>query len=165
MRLYIEYEAEEKLDLDYEETARCVAEAVLQAEGFPYEGEVDLVLTSDEEVRRINREFRGIDAPTDVLSFPAIPFEEPCGLQILAGDEAAYRDPDTGDIILGDIMISVPKVMSQAAAYGHSVKREYAFLVAHSMLHLLGYDHMEEAEAQIMEEKQENILKGLKIDR
>lgn len=165
MELYVEYEAVERLDLDYEETARCVAEAVLRAEGFPYEGEVDLVLTSDEEIRRVNREFRGIDAPTDVLSFPAVPFEEPGGLKILAGDEAAYKDPDTGNIILGDIMISVPRVISQADAYGHSVKREYAFLVAHSMLHLLGYDHMEEAEAQIMEEKQENILRGLKIDR
>ncbi len=165
MRLYVGYEAEETLDLDYEKTARCIGDAVLYAEGFPYEAEVSLVLTSDQEIQRVNKQFRGIDAPTDVLSFPAIPMERPMDLRGLSADETVYRDPDSGDIMLGDIMISVPKVFSQADAYGHSVKREYSFLFAHSMLHLLGYDHIEPDQARIMEEKQEEILKSLGINR
>lgn len=165
MRLYVEYEAEEQLDLDYEETACRVGDAVLEAEGFPYGAEVNLVLTSDEEIHRINQQFRGIDAPTDVLSFPGIPFETPGDLQELTENETAHKNPDSGNIMLGDIMISVPRVFSQAAAYGHSVKREYAFLFAHSMLHLMGYDHMEPDEAQVMEKKQENILESLNLSR
>ena len=165
MRLYVEYEAEEQLDLDYEETACRVGDAVLEAEGFPYGAEVNLVLTSDEEIRRINQQFRGIDAPTDVLSFPGIPFETPGNLQELTDNETAHKNPDSGNIMLGDIMICVPRVFSQAAAYGHSVKREYAFLFAHSMLHLMGYDHMEPDEAQVMEKKQENILESLNLSR
>ena len=165
MRLYVEYEAEEQLDLDYEETACRVGDAVLEAEGFPYGAEVNLVLTSDEEIRRINQQFRGIDAPTDVLSFPGIPFETPGNLQDLTENETAHKNPDSGNIMLGDIMICVPRVFSQAAAYGHSVEREYAFLFAHSMLHLMGYDHMEPDEAQVMEKKQENILESLNLSR
>ena len=165
MRLYVEYEAEEQLDLDYEETACRVGDAVLEAEGFPYGAEVNLVLTSDEEIRRINQQFRGIDAPTDVLSFPGIPFETPGNLQELTENETAHKNPDSGNIMLGDIMICVPRVFSQAAAYGHSVKREYAFLFAHSMLHLMGYDHMEPDEAQDKEKKQENILESLNLSR
>ena len=79
--------------------------------------------------------------------------------------EADYFDPDTGELILGDIMISVDKVEEQAESYGHSVRREFAFLVAHSMLHLCGYDHMQEQEAAVMEQKQEKILEGLGITR
>ena len=79
--------------------------------------------------------------------------------------EADCFDPDSGELVLGDIILSVDKVREQAESYGHSRKREYAFLVAHSMLHLCGYDHMEEGEAAVMEEKQRNILKGLRITR
>lgn len=73
--------------------------------------------------------------------------------------------PDTGELVLGDIMISVDKVREQAESYGHSTKREFAFLVAHSMLHLCGYDHMEPEEAEVMEQKQEELLTGLGITR
>lgn len=167
MKLYITYEEEERpdLDFDWEETASKIGEAVLKAEGFPGEAEVSLVLTSEEEIHRVNREFRGIDAPTDVLSFPAIPFCSPSDFQELLNQETAYKNPDTGNIILGDIMISVPRVFRQADAYGHSVKREFSFLIAHSMLHLLGYDHIESDQAQAMEEKQESILNSLGIYR
>ena len=89
----------------------------------------------------MNRNFRGIDRPTDVLSFPMIPFETPAGYEIVEEDES-YFDLDTDELLLGDIMISVDKVFAQAEEYGHSVTREFCFLVAHSMLHLLGYDHM-----------------------
>ena len=76
-----------------------------------------------------------------------------------------YFDPDTGELLLGDIVISVEKVMEQAEKYGHSVKRELAFLVAHSMLHLFGYDHMEPDEAEVMEDKQNQILLNIGITR
>lgn len=168
MKLYVTYEIEEmdcKPDFDWEETAAVVGEAVLKEEGFPGEAEVSLVLTSEEEIHRINQQFRGIDAPTDVLSFPAIPFDSPSDFQELQNEETAYKNPDTGNIILGDIMISVPRVFRQADAYGHSVRREFSFLIAHSILHLLGYDHIEPDEAKVMEEKQEQILKGLGIHR
>ncbi len=167
MKLYITYEEEEKPDLDFDwaETAAKIGEAVLKAERFPGEAEASLVLTSEAEIRRVNQKFRKIDAPTDVLSFPAIPFETPGDFSELSFQENAYKNPDTGNIILGDIMISVPRIFRQAAAYGHSVKREFSFLIAHSMLHLLGYDHIEPDQAQVMEEKQENILNSLGIYR
>lgn len=167
MKLYITYEEEERpdLDFDWEETASKIGEAVLKAEGFPGEAEVSLVLTSEEEIHQVNREFRGIDAPTDVLSFPAIPFCSPSDFQELLNQDTAYKNPDTGNIILGDIMISVPRVFHQADAYGHSVKREFSFLIAHSMLHLLGYDHMTKEDAAVMEEKQRRILNQMGILR
>lgn len=165
MKLYVDYEAEKELDFDYQETAMQVGQAVLEAERFPGEAEVNLSLTSDEEIHRINREFRDIDAPTDVLSFPAIPFDVPGDFREMLENEVIYENPDTGHMMLGDIMISIPRVFEQASAYGHSVKREFAFLFAHSMLHLLGYDHMEPEEAQVMEDKQENVLRSLGIHR
>lgn len=165
MKIYLEYEAEECLGFAYEELACTVGDAVLKQEGFSWEAEVNLVLTTDGEIRQANREFRKIDAPTDVLSFPAIPFGAPGDYQEMLSHETLYKNPDSGNIMLGDIMISVPRVLSQADAYGHDAKREYAFLIAHSMLHLLGYDHMEPGQAREMEEKQENVLENLGIMR
>ena len=100
-----------------------------------------------------------------MLSFPNVAFINPGLFDIDENDEADYFDPETGELILGDIMISVDKVYEQAESYGHSVKREFAFLVAHSMFHLCGYDHMTEAEAKVMEKKQEDTLTALGITR
>ena len=93
-----------------------------------------------------------------------IPFETPAGYDIVEEDES-YFDLDTDELLLGDIMISVPKVFAQAEEYGHSVTREFCFLVAHSMLHLLGYDHMTPGEAAVMEAKQAKALEELGITR
>jgi glutamate-5-semialdehyde dehydrogenase len=122
------------------------------------------ILTDNEEIKRVNTEFRNIQAPTDVLSFPMIPFETPADYSVVEEDES-YFDLDSDELLLGDIMISVPKVFAQAEEYGHSVTREFCFLVAHSMLHLLGYDHMTEDEAKVMEAKQASALKELGINR
>ena len=115
----------------------------------------------------MNREFRQIDRPTDVLSFPMIEYEEAGKFDFL--EEVSCPEdcfhPETGELLLGDIVISAEKVLEQAQEYGHSVKREYAFLIAHSMLHLMGYDHMEPGEAAEMEQKQKEILEGLGIVR
>ncbi len=164
MTFQIDYETDISLDIDYGTLAPQVAEHVLDMEKCPYEASVNLVITDNEEIKRVNTEFRSIPSPTDVLSFPMIPFQKPAGYDILK-DEDSYFDLDTGELLLGDIMISAEKVLAQAAEYGHSVKREFCFLVAHSMLHLLGYDHMTPEEAAAMEEKQEKALDELGICR
>jgi probable rRNA maturation factor len=124
-----------------------------------------LLITDNKGIHGYNKEYRGIDSETDVLSFPNVDFETEAEFDIDENREADYFDPDTGELILGDIIISSDRVIEQAESYGHSTKREFAFLVAHSMLHLCGYDHMEPDEARVMEEKQENVLKGLGITR
>lgn len=164
MTLQIDYETDREIGIEYEELAKKVVQKVLDMEGCPYDAQVNLVLTDNEEIQRVNTEFREIAAPTDVLSFPMIPFETPADYTIVEEDES-YFDLDTDELLLGDIMISVDKVFAQAEEYGHSVTREFCFLVAHSMLHLLGYDHMTPDEAVVMENKQRTALDELGITR
>lgn len=165
MTFYVENETGTVFPFSVEDTVRTVCEAVLEEEGCPYEVQVNVVLTDNQGIRELNRETRGIDRETDVLSFPNLEFEEQGVFQIDEDNEADYFDPETGELILGDIMISTEKTLEQSESYGHSVKREFSFLVTHSMLHLCGYDHMEAEEAAVMEKKQEEILAGLGITR
>ena len=127
--------------------------------GCEYECEVDVTLVDNETIHELNMAERGIDSPTDVLSFPMLDFEVPGDLGLVEDSPEDYFDPDTGELLLGDIVISVERAAAQAEEYGHSLKREIAFLVAHSMLHLFGYDHMNDEERRTMEEMQEEILK------
>lgn len=127
--------------------------------GCEYECEVDVTLVDNKAIHEINLAERGIDSPTDVLSFPMLDFETPGELNLVEESPEDYFDPDTGELLLGDIVISVERATEQAKEYGHSLKREIAFLVAHSMLHLFGYDHMDDEERRTMEEMQEEILK------
>lgn len=165
MTFCVENETGETFPFSIEETARQVCESVLEAEGCPYEAAVNLLLTDGQGIRRLNREYRQTDRETDVLSFPNLDFEEAGVFEIPEEREADYFDPDTGELLLGDICICVSRMQEQARSYGHSLRREFAFLVAHSMFHLCGYDHMEEAEEQLMEHKQEEILEALGITR
>ena len=165
MTFYVENETQTEFPFDAEAVGRLVCEAALESEGCPYETQINVVLTDNAGIRELNRECRGIDRETDVLSFPNLEFEKEGVFEIPEEAEADCFDPDTGELILGDIMISVDKVREKAESYGHSLKREYAFLVAHSMLHLCGYDHMELKEAEVMERKQEKLLGGLGITR
>lgn len=158
MTINIDYEAEKKLDVPYEDIIRQVVVQSLDYENCPYETEVNVVLTDNPQIKAVNKEFRGIDSPTDVLSFPMVDYEVPSDFDHLEDSQGEFFNPETGELMLGDIMISVDKVEEQAGEYGHSKSRELAFLVAHSMLHLCGYDHMEEAERLEMEEKQREIL-------
>lgn len=160
MTINIEYEAEKKLEIPYEEIIRDVVEASLDYEGCPYEAEVNVVLTGNEEIHQVNLEYRNVDRPTDVLSFPMLEYDQPSDFDHVEEDFADCFNPESGELMLGDIMISVEKVEEQAEKYGHSVTRELAFLVAHSMLHLCGYDHMEDEERLLMERKQNEILEG-----
>ena len=164
MTLIFEEEGELKLDLPCEELARKVIEEALDYIQCPYESEVNLLLTLNDEIREMNQNFRQIDRPTDVLSFPMIDYPQPGEFDFLEESLDAFH-PDSGELILGDIVISKEKVISQAEEYGHSVEREYAFLIAHSMLHLFGYDHMEDDERKVMEDKQKDILERLQIYR
>lgn len=165
MTLQIENEQDIQLSFDYEETAKKVIDAVLDLEECPYEVSVSLTLTDNEEIHRMNREFREIDRATDVLSFPMTDFPSPAVYDWLEDEGMDCFDPDSGELLLGDIVISVERAVEQAQEYGHSLLREYAFLIAHSMLHLLGYDHMTPEEAKVMEEKQEQVLSSLQITR
>lgn len=165
MTLYAENEANEEFPFSLEEIAKIVAESILEAEGCPYEATVNLLLTDNKGIREFNREYRNIDRETDVLSFPNLDFERPGDFRFAEEHESDCFDPDSGELILGDIIISADRLREQAESYGHSLKREFAFLVAHSMLHLCGYDHMEENERLVMEEKQEGILQKLGITR
>ncbi len=165
MTLFLENETDKIFAFDVEETARQVIEGVLDMEECPYETQVNVLLTDNEGIREYNREYRSIDRETDVLSFPNLEFETPGVYEVEEEQEADCFDPDTGELILGDIIISVDRVAEQAESYGHSPKREFAFLVAHSMLHLSGYDHMESEEAKVMEAKQEKVLQKLGITR
>lgn len=165
MTSYVENETEAVFSFDIKEVADKVMGAVLESEGCPYEAQINLVLTDNEGIRACNAQFRRIDKETDVLSFPNVEYVSPADFSHLEEEGPDCFDPESGELILGDIMISVDKLKEQALNYNHSEKREFAFLVAHSMLHLCGYDHIEKEEAAVMEEKQEEILKTLGITR
>jgi probable rRNA maturation factor len=119
----------------------------------------------NERIHEINLDTRQIDAPTDVLSFPMLDFSYPADFSGIEDGWGGYVNPDTGEVLLGDIVVSIDRVRSQAVEYGHSERREYAFLIAHSMLHLMGYDHMVPEDATVMEEHQRVILNALNITR
>lgn len=165
MTSYVENETQAVFDFDCQEILDKVLLQVLDTEGCPYEAQVNLLITDNEGIREYNRDYRNIDRPTDVLSFPMIDFEAEADFSVVDEKEASYFEPESGELILGDIIISADKIKEQAEKFGHSEKREFAFLVAHSLLHLCGYDHMEEEEAKVMEEKQEAVLTALSISR
>lgn len=158
MTISIEYEAEKKLEIPCEEIIREVILASLDYEECPYEAEVNVILTDNQGIHVINKEYRNIDAPTDVLSFPLVDYGSPSDFDHVEESVEDYFNPESGELMLGDIVISVDKVEEQAKKYCHSQQRELAFLVAHSMLHLCGYDHMEEEERSVMEQRQAAIL-------
>ena len=164
MTLLFEEEGDLQLPLETKELAEEVIEAALDYEGCPYEATVSLLLTMNNEIQEMNRKFREIDRAIDVLSFPMIAYEEAGTFDFLEEDDSAF-DPESGELVLGDIVISKERVIAQSEEYGHSIRREYAFLIAHSMLHLMGYDHMEEEERAVMEQKQRDILEQLGITR
>lgn len=165
MTILLENETELNIGIDCEEIAEVVVNAALDYLDCPYECEVNIVLTDNSGIQEMNRQMRNIDSPTDVLSFPAIEYEKEGDFSIVEEQVASFFDGDTGELMLGDIMISLNKVVEQAEQYNHSRKREFAFLIAHSMLHLAGFDHMEDSERLRMEQMQEEILQGIGYTR
>lgn len=156
MTIRIENEYNGRMPEQYEEIIRQVIEAACDYTECPYETAVDVLLTDDPSIHEINLEQRQIDRPTDVLSFPMNEYPAPANFEDM--EEYGCFDPESGELLLGDIVISIDRVYAQAQEFGHSPKREIAFLTAHSMLHLFGYDHMEEQERLLMEAKQREIL-------
>ena len=139
---------------------RRVIRTALQAEGVTLPCEVDVLVTSDRGIHRINKEQRDVDAPTDVLSFPALELRPG---ELPTADDA---DPGSGLIPLGDMALSYERVTAQAKEYGHSNRRELAYLVTHSVLHLLGYDHMDEGpQKALMREHEEAVMRALDLER
>ena len=161
----LEYESD-VFDFDYVDIIKKAIDASIEYAKCPYECEVNVLITSNEQIHMINKENRNIDRPTDVLSFPMLEYKnagefdeeyiENCGDNF---------NPDTGELMLGDIVLSVDKIREQAKEYGHSEIRELAFLVVHSMLHLFGYDHMVDDERKIMEDRQKEIMNIINILR
>ncbi len=167
MSLIIEKETDfelKGLDCNYEELLEKVVNAALDYAECPYEVELNILLTDNENIHKLNKEFRDVDRATDVLSFPMLEYETPADFDWLEEADECFN-PESGELMLGDIVISLEMVMEQAEKYGHSEKRELAFLTAHSMLHLFGYDHMTPEDASVMEAKQEEIMDILVIKR
>ncbi|MBQ2670516.1 MAG: rRNA maturation RNase YbeY [Clostridia bacterium] len=149
----------EELTPEIEKAITDVCTAVLDSEECDFDAEISITLVDNEAIREINNEQRGIDKATDVLSFPMLEFDED-------GNADGEYETDGDFIVLGDIVISMERAREQSIEYGHSFLREVAFLTAHSMLHLLGYDHVDDEEGErIMNEQQENVLTSLGITR
>lgn len=165
MSIIINNEVGQTFHDTYEKLIEDVITASLEQENCPYESEVSVTITDNEDIQNINREHRNLDKPTDVLSFPMIDFEEPSGFDVIDEECDEYFDLDTGELMLGDIILSINKAIEQAERYGHSLKRELGFLIAHSMLHLMGHDHMEQDEEEVMKAKQEQILNKVGLKR
>lgn len=157
-------ETDTSFDFDMDEVSALVVKGVLEQEKFPEEAYVCITLVSEEEIQSINKEQRDIDSVTDVLSFPMIPWTSQANYEELSEFDD-IRDPESGEIVLGDVVLCVQRIIDQAKEYGHSNRREFAFLICHSMLHLLGYDHMEEDDRILMEERQKIIMNAIQISR
>jgi probable rRNA maturation factor len=138
---------------------RRVLRAALAAEGRAHGYAVDVHITDDEGIQALNRAHRGVDALTDVLSFPLQPFAQGAPVP------ERFAQPPGAQVHLGDIVLSWPRAIAQAAEYGHSVEREAAYLLVHGLLHLLGYDHQAPAEAQVMRAREEAVLGALRLSR
>lgn len=160
MTVNIDFEVEKRLDLQFENIINEIIEAAITYEKCPYECEISVVITDDEGIHQLNKEARGIDSPTDVLSFPMVDWETPADFDVIDEEDSDIFNPDSGELLLGDIVLNQNRIESQAEEYGHTERRELAFLVAHSMLHLFGYDHMEDDERVEMERRQKEILEG-----
>ena len=158
-QILLESELEE--EFAYRPLLEQVITAALEAEGVKTPCEVDVLITDDEGIHQINLEQRGIDRPTDVLSFPMFNYVPGC-----PPVDDADADPATGLTPLGDMVISLERAREQAQEYGHPVERELSYLAVHSVLHLLGYDHVDEGEQKAqMRQREEAILSDLGITR
>lgn len=162
--IYIDNKYKNPIEIDYQDIAVKVIEEAKDFVDCPFDCEVNLLITDNEEIQALNKEARDIDSPTDVLSFPALEYKSPANFSNLEDDDFNFN-PESGELVLGDIVISFDKVIEQSKEYNHSITREFAFLVAHSMLHLFGFDHINDEERKTMETEQESILNNLDYRR
>ena len=152
------YISREVIGLGHNESAGLIKKAInmaLDAEGIEVPCIISVMLTDDEGIQTVNREFRGVDRATDVLSFPMN--------ELLPGEfdeELCEHDMDSGAVLLGDMMISIPRCEEQGEEFGHGYKREIMYLTVHSVLHLLGYDHIDEGEMKAQMRAREKAIMG-----
>lgn len=169
MQIFIDFinDFEYEFDFDYEDVLRKAIYRTLEKHGLSEDVSLSVSFVNEQTIKQINLENRDIDRITDVLSFPNIPFENPGDFSILDDDMVINQciDIDTDTLYLGDVIICYKRAMEQADEYGHSFMREVAFLTVHSILHLIGYDHMTDDERVIMEDMQKLILDELGITR
>ena len=158
MAVYIENQAKARFAFHYRVLIEKAVQTVMKDKQIPGELDVNVLIVAPERIREINRDTRNLDQVTDVLSFPYFEYDRP---GFFDRDRIDWAEED----ILGDIVICADKVMAQAEEYGHSVKRELAFLTVHSMLHLTGYDHIDPRDAELMETEQKKIMEELGITR
>ena len=158
MNIIINNMSPPNLHISYEKIITDCILAVVEYEKCPFNLEISVILWNKYEVHGINLRYRNINKTTDVLSFPMLEFTKPA--TFTKKNISTNINPETQDIILGDIVINKDSVIEQAEEYGHTRTRELAFLTVHSMLHLLGYDHIEEKDRLIMEEHQRQILES-----
>ena len=152
------YVSREKKNLGHRNAAALIKKAVnmaLDAEQIPVPCLISVMLTDEEGIRRVNRDFRGIDRATDVLSFPLNELSPGA-----FDPELCERDPETGAVMLGDMMISLPRCEAQGEELGHGFEREIMYLSVHSVLHLLGYDHVDEGEMKRQMRQREKFIMG-----
>ena len=164
MTSYVDIDEDIDFGFDVDKLTLDLLNVVCDREQCPYEACINVYVTHSETVRVYNRDYRDKDTTTDVLSFPALDIRDGDFEDAVDSSDSPF-DPESGELILGDIVINADRVYSQAEEYGHSVLREFAFLCAHSLYHLCGYDHETEDEAHIMEQKQEETLRSLNITR
>ncbi|WP_238915192.1 rRNA maturation RNase YbeY [Clostridium sp. YIM B02555] len=151
---------------EFVDKLKNVIEFALKEEQVNIQCEVSLVFVDNSEIKEINKDTRGIDKETDVLSFPMLEYENKKVFKEMYLDyKFLPSDFDGEELVLGDIVLSLEKAMEQSKEYNHSYEREAAYLVVHSVLHLLGYDHMEEEDKKIMRNREEEILNKLNIIR
>lgn len=165
MTIYVEDEGGYMFDFSVQEQLDKLTAFVAEQVSCPYEVEVSVTLVDKEEIHRLNKEFRNVDRPTDVLSFPMMEYEEAADFESPVFCQSMTISPETKELMLGDIVICSQVVCEQAEEYGHSQLREFSFLAVHSLLHLFGYDHIEEEDRLQMEELQRKIMVELKINR
>ncbi len=146
-----------------EETIQKSCEAIASCDNFPCGWDVCIVLTDDSHIHEVNRRMREVDRATDVLSFPNINFASLD--KTLYRPKAAHRDVETGNVYLGDIVLSLQRALAQSEEYGHSFAREAGYLCAHGMAHLLGYDHIEEADRIIMRALEDKAMAAVGLTR
>lgn len=156
---------QDKYDVkEIEEVVKSVVNKSIEYENIKKDCQVSVIFVDNDQIRDINREYRNIDSSTDVLSFPMLEYDEGrCPGDVI--NDALDIDIDTGELVLGDIAISLERAYEQSIDYGHSFKREVAYLTVHGMMHLFGYDHEEDEDKRIMREREEGVLKLLSIER
>jgi len=153
MTVIVENESSHEFSLEQENMVHKIIEEALKMESYNSEAEISVTIVTNEKIQELNNTFRDKNSVTDVLSFPQIDFA--------LGESA----PEKGEYLLGDIVFSFDKAIQQAEEYGHNLDREIGFFIAHSMLHLMGYDHQDDDSEQIMFEKQEKILNMIGLIR